>query len=154
MLNVRYATAAIALLTLSAAACSQPSQDKAAPTSGAPVTGLTAEAVRGATVAKSPGLISVEATSRNQGVNIFQGPVLVTFAVEGEGARVRVRQGRDWIERPAGESNSVMLGRGGASVIQVTSSSGQRIDVRVLSVTDCETATCAPLPLTSTAPSP
>lgn len=81
-----------------------------------------------------------------QGITITPSAHLVTLTIEGEGAVLRVRQGGEWIERPASASESIMIGRGGASMVRVQSVTADTLVVHVVQVVPCSEVTCAPLP--------
>ncbi|MGE0742053.1 MAG: hypothetical protein AB7O98_11985 [Hyphomonadaceae bacterium] len=142
MQKLRLAAACLGLLTI--AACS--------PATEAPdtqVTGIATESLRGATLQSADGEIRVTRVgdAGNQGVMITQAPVAVTFTVEGEGARIRVRQEGQWFDVPAEGTNTIMLGRGGAGQIRVFSRDTPEVVVRVTNVADCSTTTCTPVPV-------
>lgn len=127
-------------MALAVAACGP---EQRAPTTA----GISADGYRGATVETSGGDVRVTRVgeSSNQGVTIVQAPVSVTFTVQGEGARIRARQDGQWIEMPADATNTVMLGRGGATAIRVFSRNTPELVVHVTGVTPCGETTCTPL---------
>lgn len=140
--------AGVAVLALAMSACSRPAD---APATDAAATAggfYQASAYNGATVQNEDGVIRVtraEGEDGAQGVTITSSPVAVTFTVEGRGARVRARQNDQWIDLPAESSNTVMLGRGGATQVRVYSRTAPELVVRVTGVADCSTTACSPL---------
>jgi hypothetical protein len=136
-----------AALAVTLAACGSGSEQQDAGSSDANV---LARGYRDAAVQQEGNVITVSRTGEGaQGVMIAQAPVMVHFTVEGEGARMRLRQGDRVGYVPLQENNSVMLGRleGAASQILIESDSAERIIVTVTGVTDCATApegTCVP----------
>lgn len=141
---------ALALLGMGLAACSQEEAPPAAPT------GFAAEPSEGTTVTVDGAAITANREGDgNISLSLVQAPMLVTFEVEGARARVRVRQGDQWVEMPAQQQNTVMIGRGGASQVRVTADNSAPLNVRVTSVVDCSTVpqgTCTPVAVPEAAP--
>jgi hypothetical protein len=103
--------------------------------------GFAARSSGGANVQTDGNTIRVtrSGSDGNQGVTITQAPVAVTFTVEGEGARIRARQGGGWVAITPGEETTVVLGRGGARAVRIDSANAPELVVRVTRVTDCAT---------------
>ena len=128
VLNALAAVAAVATL----AACGQSSN-----ASGG-TAGLTTASYREAGVERAGNAITVTRTQDgNQGVYIWRSAALVTFTVEGEGARLRIRDGGRDQYRPLQETNTVLLGPGGLTRILVMSSTGQPLTVNITNVVEC-----------------
>jgi hypothetical protein len=147
MLKLGKNSAAWAVAAVLVAACSQGDKQGDAPAAVAGGTlGYEAVAFGPATITDQGGVITSTRTGAgSQGVSVTSEPVLIRFAVEGPGSRVRVRREGDWVDVPRAEQYAIMVGRGGASSINAYSREGRSVTVRVADVTPCSQTQCTPI---------
>lgn len=121
-----------------------------------PISGYMVQTYRDAGVAQEGDVITVtRAGDGAQGVTFAAAPIRMDFTVEGEAAQLQARRSGQWIDVPLAESNSIMLGPGGATHMRVVSRTADSLVIRVTGVTDCSTApegACVPVVAPAAAP--